>query len=156
VELFDARHSHCVCLGPTRRRKVTTRRGDSVAVGDSRNPGEGSPSKPSSGCHRCWRVVTRDCARSACEQHNNQRIEGSGCIGMQVNVISRLLPLQDEAAPRARRAVLSQSCTQARTRHVVRLLILCSWRFIPLLVCLAVGASHSRLACQTVLVMFCP
>ena len=70
--------------------------------------------------------------------------------------LSHLLPLQDEAAPSAQRAVLSRSCTQASTRHVVRLLILCSWRFIPLLVCLAAGASHSSLACQTVLVMLCP
>jgi hypothetical protein len=58
-----------------------------VAVGDSENPDE-APSKSSPGRHRCWTVVTRNRARSACEQRNNQCTEGSGCIGMQVDVIS--------------------------------------------------------------------
>lgn len=83
----------------------------------------------------------------------NQRNEG---IGMHVDVISPPTAFDNEAAPSARRAVLSQSCTPASTRHVVRPFTLCSWRFISFLVCLAAGASHCSWTCQTVLDMSCP
>ena len=136
--------------------KVAKRGGDLMAVGDSNNPGKGSPSKPSSGSYRCWSVVRRDCARNTCQQPGTQCTEGSGCINMQVGVVSPPTTFDDEAAPGARRAVFSRSYTRANTRHFARLLILRSWHFSPLSVCLAMGASHSSLACETVLVMLCP
>lgn len=107
-------------------------------------------------CHRCLEVVRRDCGRSAWPKTQGPaQPDRSTRVGCRLTFFRFLPDLKkrpwltyDEWFPCG--VVLV-----ARTRHVTWQLFLCSWRFAASLVCLAMIALYSSLACQSVLAMSC-